>query len=85
MPPALSFVATLALLGAALTLLHWISLWLELPDIVALLLFALPLSFYFAYCTESTRARVLRIGLRYFLVFASVVLASAGLVLFIGN
>ncbi len=84
MRPALSFVATLALLGVALTLLHWLGLWLALPDLAALLLFALPLSFYFAYCTEPTRARVLRAGLRYYLVFASVVLASAALVLFIG-
>ncbi len=85
MPPALSFIATVALLGVALTLIHWISLWLALPDLAALLLFALPLSFFFAYCTEPTRARMLRVGLRHYLVFAGVVLASAGLVLFIGN
>ncbi len=80
MGPALSFVATLALLGIAFTLLHWLSLWLALPDIGALLLFALPLSFYFAYCVEPTRARMLRVGLRHYLVFAGVVLACAGIV-----
>ena len=80
MGPALSFVATLLVLGFALTLLHWLSLWLALPDIVALLLFALPLSFYFAYCVEPTRARMLRVGLRHYLIFTSVVLACAGIV-----
>ena len=85
MGPALSFVATLALLGVALTLIHWLGLWLALPDIVVLLLFALPLCFYFAYCTEPTRARVLRTGLRHYLIFAAVVLACAGLVLYIST
>ncbi len=60
--------------------MHWISLWLALPDLAALLLFALPLSFYFAFCTESTRARILRVGLHYYLIFGSVVLACAGIV-----
>ncbi len=83
MSPALSFVATVALLGVALTLIHWLGLWLALPDLVVLLLFALPLSFYFAYCTEPDRKRMLSAGLRHFLVFGSVVLACAALVMFI--
>jgi len=68
------------LLAVAFTLLHLIIVWLGLHDLAALLLFALPVCFYLAYCTQESRALVLRHGLRIYLGFAGVVLASAGIV-----
>ena len=84
MRPVLSFIAALAVLGAAFSLLHWISLALALPDLLALLLFALPVIAYMAYCTESTPVQVLRAAVRIYVTFAAVLLASAALVYFIG-
>ena len=83
MPPVLSFIATLGLLGVAFAFLHSVSWWLKLPDLAALLLFALPISAYCAYCTQESNRLMLRATLRIYLVFASVVLASAVLVFLI--
>jgi len=82
--PVLSFIAALAVLGAAFSIVHWISLALALPDLLALLLFALPVIAYIAYCTEDTRAQMLRAAWRIYATFAAVLLASAALVFFIG-
>ncbi len=80
MTPILSFIATLGLLGVAITLVHALSWWLNLPDLLALLLFALPISAYCAFCTEETHRQMLGAAVRIYLVFTSVVLAAAGLV-----
>jgi len=72
------------LLGAAFALIHHAALWLQLPDLVALLLFALPVVAYIAYCTCDTRADMRRAALRIYLSFASVVIAASALVLYIG-
>ena len=79
-----SFVATLVLLGVVLAILHHLLLWLNLPDIVALLVFALPLVAYIAYTTQPTRALWLRSALSIYTGFGGVVLAAAGLVYLIG-
>ena len=83
MQPLVSFIATLAILGVAFVFLHWLILILSLPDIVALLLFAIPIVTYIAYCTQETRADIWRSASRIYAVFASVTLSAAGLVLLI--
>lgn len=72
------------LLAAAFSLIHLVSLWLRLPDVAALLLFALPVVAYIVYCTCETRAEMLRAAIRIYLSFAGVVIAASGLVLYIG-
>ena len=84
MNPVVSFVATLASFGVAFSLLHAVILWLDLPDLAALLLFAIPVVVYIAYCTEPSRAAVGRAALRIYLSFALVTLAAGGLVLLLG-
>ena len=79
-----SFVATFVLLGVVLAILHHLLLWLNLPDIVALLVFALPLVAYIAYTTQPTSALWLRSALSIYTGFGGVVLAAAGLVYLIG-
>jgi hypothetical protein len=79
-----SFAATFVLLGVVLALLHHLLLWLNSPDIVALLVFALPLVAYIAYTTQPTRALWLRSALSIYTGFAGVVLAATGLVYLIG-
>ncbi len=78
--PVLSLIATLGLLGVAFTLLHWLILWLDLPDLVALLLFALPVVAYLAWCTFEERAAQLRFALQMYLSFSAVTIASAAIV-----
>ena len=68
----------------AFTLSHWLILWLRLPDLAALMVFALPVVFYMAYCTLDSAAAILRAALRMYLGFAGVVLSAAGLVWLIG-
>ncbi len=80
MSPVLSLVATLGLLGVTFTLLHWLILWLNLPDLVALLLFALPVVAYIAWCTVESRAAQLRFALQIYLCFSLVTIASAAIV-----
>jgi len=82
--PIASFVATFFCLGVTFALLHLILLWLNPPDVVALLVFALPLVSYIAYTTQPTRALWLRSALSIYTSFAGVVLATAGLVYLIG-
>ena len=84
MRPVLSFIAALASLGAAFSSIHLLSLWLNLPDLLALLLFAIPMVCYLAYTLFESRADMLHAAAVYYLSFAGVVLASAGLVYFIG-
>ncbi len=83
MRPILSFIAALVLLGAAFSFIHFVSLWLSLPDLAALLLFAIPVVAYIAYTSFDSRAEMLRAAATYYLCFAAVVLAAAGLVYFI--
>ena len=58
----------------------WLILWLNLPDLAALLLFALPVAAYVAWCSVDTRAAQLRFAMQIYLVFAAVTLASAAIV-----
>lgn len=83
MQPLVSFVATLAVLGVAFTLLHWLILLLGLPDLAALLLFGIPVVGHIAYCTQETRAAMWRSAAGLYFAFAAVTLSAAGLVLFI--
>ncbi len=82
--PVLSLFATLGLLGVAFTLLHWLILWLNLPDLAALLLFALPVSAYIAWCTVESRMAQVRFALQIYLCFGAVTVASAAIVYLIG-
>ena len=83
MQPIISFIATLVFLGVAFTLLHLLIVALGLPDIVALLLFALPIVGYIAYCTQETRAAMWRSAIHIYVAFVAVTLSAAGLVLII--
>lgn len=65
------------------SILHWLILWLRLPDLAALMVLALPVVAYIAYCTADSRSAMLRASLRMYLGFAGVVLTSAALVLWI--
>jgi hypothetical protein len=80
----LSYLATLVFFGVAFSLLHLTILWLGLPDLAALLLFAMPVIGYIAYCTEPNRAAILRSAARIYASFALVVLSAGGLAIFIG-
>ena len=84
MQPVVSFIATLGLLGAVFTILHWLILWLRLTDLVALLLFALPVTAYIAWCMQEELSRQLRFGVQIYVSFAAVVVACAGIVFLIG-
>ncbi len=79
-----SFIATLIFFGVAFSILHVTILWLRLPDLAALLLFAAPLIGYIAYCTQDTRAAMLLSATRIYVSFAIVVLSAGGLVYLIG-
>ena len=83
MQPVISFIATLVFLGVAFSFLHWLILALGLSDLVALLLFALPIAGYIAYTTQETIETRWRFAVRIYLVFAAVTLSAAGLVLYI--
>ena len=83
MQPVISFIATLVFLGVAFSFLHWLILALGLSDLVALLLFALPIAGYIAYTTQETTETRWRFAVRIYVVFAAVTLSAAGLVLYI--
>jgi hypothetical protein len=78
--PVLSYLATLVSFGVAFSFLHLLIVWLNLSDLAALLIFALPVIAYTAYCTQGTRAGMLRSMTIIYISFAGVVLAAAGLV-----
>ena len=83
MAPVLSLFATLTVMGVVFTLLHWLILWLNLPDLAALLLFALPVAAYIAWCIADSRRAQVRLALQTYLTFSSVTIASAAIVYFI--
>lgn len=78
--PILSYLATLLSFGVAFSLLHHLIVWLNLPDLAALMVFALPVIAYIAYCTQNTRAAMLASAARIYLGFAGVVLTAAGVI-----
>ena len=82
--PLSAFIATLISMGLAFSFLHGLILWLNLPDLAALLMFALPVVAYIAYCTQNSRRQALLSAIRIYTSFAAVVLACAGLVYLIG-
>ena len=84
MKPVLSFGVTLILMGVAAMLLHQLMLWLGADDLVALLLFAAPLSAYLAYCTHHSVTAQRRATVQIYASFCLVSIASAGLVYVIG-
>ena len=84
MTPLASFFATLAFFGVAFPLLHVTILWLRLPDLAALMLLAIPVTVYVAYCTQNSRAAILASALRIYASFALVVLSAGALVYLIG-
>ena len=71
-------------MGVAFSLLHGILLWLDVPDLAALLIFAIPIAGYIAYCTHNTRRQAFHSAILIYTSFAAVVLASGGLVYLIG-
>ncbi len=84
MKSILSYFATLGFFGVAFSLLHLAILWLGLPDLAALLLFAVPVIAYLAYCTQESRAAMLHSAVRIYTSFAAVVLCAGALVYLIG-
>jgi len=81
----LSLVTTLALMGVVAAFLHLVIIWLELPDLAALLLYAAPIVVYISYCTHQTSAEIFASAIRIYGSFAAVTIASAGLVFLIGQ
>ncbi len=65
-------------------LLHLVILWLGFSDLVALLMFALPIVAYISYCTQDSSRQVILSTLRIYGTFSSILIASAGLVYLIG-
>jgi hypothetical protein len=84
MKPVLSFSATLILMGVAAILLHQLILWLGVGDLVALLLYAAPVSAYLAYCTHHSFTAQRRAAVQIYASFSLVLIASTGLVYLIG-
>ena len=80
----LSFAATLLLFGLVFTLLHLLILWLDLSDLPALMVFALPITAYIAYCTQPDQAAMLRSAIAIYLSFALVVTFAGLLAVLIG-
>lgn len=71
-------------MGVAFSFLHVVILYLNLSDLLALLIFAIPVVIYIGYCTRRTRRQALRSAIGIYFSFASVVLACTGLVYLIG-
>ena len=82
--PVVTFIATLVSMGVAFSFLHVVILYLNLPDLLALLIFAIPVVVYIGYCTRPTRRQALHSAIAIYVSFAGVVLACAGLVYLIG-
>jgi hypothetical protein len=82
--PILSLAITLGLTGVIAVLLHLLIVWLGVGDLVALMIFAAPISAYLAYCTHHSNARRWRAAGQIYASFCSVVLASAAIVYYIG-
>lgn len=85
MLPVLSLLTTLVLTGVVFSCLHFAIVWLKLTDLPALLVYAAPISFYLAYCTEETATATWRAGLQSYAVFCAVVLSATGIVYLIGT
>lgn len=81
----MTFTTTLVVMGVVMLLLHLAFVWLGVSDLVALLVFALPIVVYISYCTHESRKQVIHSALRIYGTFASVLIASAGLVYLIGQ
>ena len=79
-----SLLTTLILLGVVFYLLHLIIVWLGVADIVALLLFAVPIVAYISYCTQQSRSAIVGSAVRIYCAFAAVALPAVGLVYVIG-
>ena len=75
---------TLVLMGVVAVLLHLLIVWLGLPDLVALLVYAAPIAIYIAYCTQDSMDQIIGSAIRTYCSFAAVVVAAAGLVYLIG-
>jgi hypothetical protein len=71
-------------MGVVSISLHLVIVWLGVSDLVALLVFALPVVVYISYCTHESRRKAIASALRIYLSFSFVVIASAGLVYLIG-
>jgi len=82
--PVVSFAATLILLGATFLLLHLVGVWAGVIDVVALLLFAIPITGFIAYCTHQSQTQMLRSALQIYGSFCAVVVSAVGLVYLIG-
>ena len=85
MAPLITFIAILGTLGLAFLLLHLIILFLGLSDLVALLLFAAPVTVMVAYCSEESKPKMINSALKIYGCFVSVVLCTAALVYYIGE
>jgi len=72
-------------MGVVMLLLHLAIVWLGVSDLVALLVFALPIVVYISYCTHDSCLQVIHSALRIYGTFAAVLIASAGLVYLIGQ
>jgi len=83
--PVASFIATLGTMGVVFTLMHLLFFYLRVPDLVALLLFGIPVTCYIAYCIEESKQKIIAAALRIYFPFAAVLVCAAGLVYFIGG
>ena len=78
-----SLMIAIVVLSAIFIISHHLILFIGLGDIPALILYVLPISVFIAYSTNETRAAMMRAAFIIFSTFTSVVLAAAGIVLFI--
>ena len=80
----ISFLITLGLMAAAFVVLHHLILFFNFSDVMALILFALPVVAIIAYSTHETSCEMLRSAILIYTCFVSVILSASGLVWFIG-
>jgi hypothetical protein len=78
-----SFFAIIGLVAIAFVALHHLILLLGLPELVALILLAMPVIIVIAYTTNETPTQMYRSAISIFAWFVAVVLGSSALVWFI--
>ena len=72
-------------MGVVALSLHLAMVWLELPDLAALLLYAAPIVVYISYYTHESRVEIFACAIRIYGSFAALIAASVELVFLIGQ
>ena len=80
----MSLATTLVLMGVVASLLHLLLVRLGATDVVALLVYAVPIVAYISYCTQNSRSEIISSAVLVYCSFTAVVVTAAGLVYLIG-